>query len=153
MGIVSVLLIVIFVTAAVFLTVVILLQDEQGEGLGGIFGGGSSTPFGSRSGNVLTRFTSVLGAIFLFCAFGIAWLNRSQESGDVVGAAKRAANAQTSEWWLTPVNGDAKLPTAPSASTSTAAAPVGTPPATAPASTGTLPVTPPPAPSSAGLAD
>ncbi len=110
MGIISVLLIVIFIITAILLVVVVLIQDEQGEGLGGLFGGGSSTPFGSRSGNVLTRFTSILGAVFLFCSFGIAWVNRTPQSGDVLGAAKREEAQTAKEWWLTPVNSNAKLP-------------------------------------------
>ncbi len=111
MGIISVLLIVIFIITAILLVVVILLQDEQGEGLGGLFGGGGSTPFGSRSGNVLTRFTSILGAVFLFCSFGIAWVNRTPQSGDVLGAAKRQEAQTAQEWWLAPVNSNAQLPT------------------------------------------
>jgi preprotein translocase subunit SecG len=77
-----------------------MIQDEQGEGLGGIFGGGSSTPFGSRSGNVLTKFTSILGAVFLVCSFALAWINRTPESGDVIGAARRQGlTEQQTEWW------------------------------------------------------
>jgi len=57
-----------------------MIQDEQGEGLGGIFGGGSSTPFGSRAGNVLTRFTTIFAILFLFGSFMLAWMNRTKES-------------------------------------------------------------------------
>lgn len=110
MGVIGALLVVIFIIAAILLVVLILIQDEQGEGLGGIFGGGSSTPFGSRSGNVLTRFTSILAAVFLFCSFAIAWVNRGGQTGDVLGAAKREAAQTAKEWWLTPVNSNAKLP-------------------------------------------
>ncbi len=79
----------------------VLLQDEQGEGLGGLFGGGSATPFGSRSGNVLTKFTSILAAVFIIVSLSLAWVNRTPEKGDVLGAAYRD-NAETetvSEWW------------------------------------------------------
>jgi preprotein translocase subunit SecG len=95
---------VIFVLTCIFLVVVVLLQDEQGEGLGGIFGGGSATPFGSRSGNILTKFTSILGAIFIVCAFGLAWINKTSEEGDVIGAARRSGNAaqENSDWWNAP---------------------------------------------------
>jgi preprotein translocase subunit SecG len=81
---------------------IVLIQDEQGEGLGGLFGGGSSTPFGSRSGNVLTKATSVLGAVFLCGAFALAWVNKTPETGDVLGAARRGGADQTSvqEWWV-----------------------------------------------------
>ncbi len=103
MAIVSATLLVIFVLSALLLMVVVLMQDEQGEGLGGLFGGGSSTPFGSRSGNVLTKITSILGAVFILTSLGLAWSNRTPESGDVLGAARRqeAAGEKSLDWWKT----------------------------------------------------
>ncbi len=102
MGVISVVLLVILVVSAVLLVLVVLVQDEQGEGLGGIFGGGSTTPFGSRSGNVLTRFTAILAAVFLFCIFGIAWMNKAPEAGNVIGRAREEAlkGGQQQNWWV-----------------------------------------------------
>jgi preprotein translocase subunit SecG len=102
MGILGIVLLVIFLLSAVLLIVLVLMQDEQGEGLGGLFGGGSSTTFGSRSGNILTKFTGILGAIFLTCSFGLAWINRTQEEGDVIGAARKrqAEETKIEAWWL-----------------------------------------------------
>ena len=100
MGIVGIILLIIFIIASILLVVMVLIQDEQGEGLGGIFGGGASTSFGPRSGNILTKFTSILGAIFLVCSFALAWLNKTPESGDVLGAARRDTDTeQTEKWW------------------------------------------------------
>lgn len=101
MGILGIILLVIFVLASILLIVLVLMQDEQGEGLGGLFGGGSTTTFGSRSGNVLTKFTGILGAIYLICSFGLAWVNRTQEEGDVIKAARRqqAENTRVEAWW------------------------------------------------------
>ena len=101
MGILGIVLLVIFLLSAVLLIVLVLMQDEQGEGLGGLFGGGSTTTFGSRSGNVLTKFTGILGAIFLICSFGLAWINRTQEEGDVIGAARKrqAEESRIEAWW------------------------------------------------------
>ena len=101
MGALGIALLVIFVITCVLLIIIVLMQDEQGEGIGGIFGGGSSSAFGSRSGNVLTKFTGILGALFLVCSFGLAWINKTNESGDVIGAARRRqAQEQTiEEWW------------------------------------------------------
>ena len=101
MGFLALLLVIVFVVASILLVVIVLVQDEQGEGLGGLFGGGSSTAFGARSGNVLTKFTSILAAIFLACAFGLAWANKTPESGDVLGAARRSAGQDKviEEWW------------------------------------------------------
>ncbi len=102
MGILGIILLVIFLLSSVLLIVLVLMQDEQGEGLGGLFGGGSTTTFGSRSGNVLTKFTGILGAIFLICSFGLAWVNRTQEEGDVIGAARKrqAEETRVEAWWV-----------------------------------------------------
>ncbi len=102
MGILGIVLLVIFSIASLLLIVIILMQDEQGEGLGGLFGGGSATPFGARSGNVLTKFTSILAGIFMVCSFALAWVNKTPETGDVLGAARRGGAIEQSvdEWWL-----------------------------------------------------
>ncbi len=102
MGLLSIILLVIFAIAALFMILVIMLQDDQGEGIGGLFGGGSTTPFGSRSGNILTRFTSILGAIFVVGAFALAWLNRSPETADIVEKARleQIQEAEQSNWWV-----------------------------------------------------
>jgi preprotein translocase subunit SecG len=128
MGLIGVVLLVILIISAVLLVLVVLVQDEQGEGIGGIFGGGSNTAFGSRSGNVLTRFTAVLAAIFLVCCFGVAWVNRTPTAGNVIGKARQQALNSTEQqsWWVqTP---------APSTTTPDTTAPQGSsaPGATAP---------------------
>jgi preprotein translocase subunit SecG len=93
----STILLVFFVLVAVLLIGMVLIQDEQGDGLAGMFGGGSQTTFGSRAGNVLTRTTSVLGALFIVVALGLALMYKTSETGDVAAAA-RQQNAAT-EWW------------------------------------------------------
>ena len=95
-------LIVVFVVSAVILTVIILLQDEQGEGVGGLFWGGSGSAFGPRTGNVLTKFTSIVAAIFLLSAFGVAWLNRVDTSEDIEAKAKAKMLEEegSSSWYI-----------------------------------------------------
>ena len=97
-----ILLIVVFVISALLLCVVIILQDDQGEGLGGLFGGGSSSAFGSRSGNVLTKATSVLAAIFFVTAFSVAWMNRSIQSEDIEAKARirNLEEQDSSDWYV-----------------------------------------------------
>lgn len=101
MAILSGFLLVVFIITAVLLIIIVLMQDEQGEGLGGIFGGGGAAPVGNRSGNILTRATSIIATIFLVTLFGYAWINRTPEDADVEAAA-RALEAQEEgvvEWW------------------------------------------------------
>jgi len=102
MGLIAIVLLVILVVSAILLVLVVLVQDEQGEGLGGIFGGGSTTPFGSRSGNVLTRFTAILATVFLVCTLGLAWVNRTPEAGNVIGRARQESlnTAEKQTWWV-----------------------------------------------------
>ena len=102
MGLISIVILVVFVIVALLMMLVVLMQDDQGEGIGGMFGGAGTTPLGSRSGNVLTRFTSILGALFLFGAFALAWLNRTPESGNLETKARmeRLRQSQSTEWWV-----------------------------------------------------
>ena len=67
MNILTGLLIVVEVLVSILLTLVILVQpSKSGGGLGGALGGGgmSEQLFGARTGNVLTKATIVLAAVF-----------------------------------------------------------------------------------------
>ena len=124
MGFVAIAILVILIISAILLVLIVLIQDEEGEGIGGMFGGGSSTPFGSRSGNVLTRFTAVLAAVFMLCALALAYINKTPEAGNVLGRARQQgiATGQTSTQWWTQVNSGQTTGTAQgSAPTSTTA--------------------------------
>jgi preprotein translocase subunit SecG len=81
---VSIILLVFFVIIAVLLVLLVLIQTEDGNHLGGLFAGGSDSAFGSRSGNVLTRATTVLGALFLIVSLGLALLSRTSSTDGVL---------------------------------------------------------------------
>ncbi len=101
MGIINTLLLVVFAISAVLLIILVLMQDDQGEGLGGIFGGGSTTtPFGSSSGNVLTKMTGILAVLFIVSSIGLAYLVKSPEQDDVFGEARRGNATEQSGNWL-----------------------------------------------------
>ena len=99
MSILAIVLLVFFVIVAILLILLVLAQNEEGDSLGGIFAGGSGTAFGSRSGNVLTRATTVLGALFLIISLGLALANRSP-AGSGVEAAGRALTPNTGTDWF-----------------------------------------------------
>ncbi|MCB1702322.1 MAG: preprotein translocase subunit SecG [Pseudomonadales bacterium] len=79
--------IVLVVHLLVALTIIGLIMLQQGKGadMGASFGAGASqTLFGSSgSGNVLTRATSWLVALFFATSFGLAWLANQQSSAAV----------------------------------------------------------------------
>ena len=99
MTILGTVLLVFFVIVAILLVLLVLIQTEEGDSLGGIFAGGSSSAFGSRSGNVLTRATTVLGALFLVISLGLALLNRTPGGTGVEAAGRElSGELQTSNW-------------------------------------------------------
>jgi preprotein translocase subunit SecG len=97
LGILNIVLLVFFVIVAVLLILIVLIQNEEGDSLGGIFAGGSGSAFGSRAGNVLTRATSILGALFLVISLGMALLNRSPDESKL--EAKPVQQEGGSEWF------------------------------------------------------
>ena len=100
MGIIGTLFLVIFAIAAILIIVLVLLQDEQGEGFGGLFGGGgSATPFGATGGNVLTKATTILGVLFMVSSLAVALAYKSGESDNVIGESRRAAGTGQ-DWFL-----------------------------------------------------
>jgi preprotein translocase subunit SecG len=101
MAILGIVLLVLFIVVSVLLVFMVLVQDESGEGMGGIFAGSSNSTFGSRTGNVITRFTTVLGGLFLVLALGLAFVHRSGGGSSVEAEAMKSPAAQT-EWWASP---------------------------------------------------
>lgn len=99
MVILSTVLLVFFVIVAILLVLLVLVQNEEGDSLGGIFAGGSSSAFGSRSGNVLTRATTILGSLFLIGSLGLALLNRTPGGTGVEAAGRElSGDLQTTNW-------------------------------------------------------
>jgi preprotein translocase subunit SecG len=99
MGLIGILLLVVFVIVSLLLILLVLVQNEEGDSLGGIFAGGSGSAFGSRSGNILTRTTYILGTLFLITSFGLALVNRTPSDTGVEAAAKRIEGQAAGEWW------------------------------------------------------
>jgi len=99
MGVLGIVLLVFFIMVAILLILLVLVQNEEGDSLGGIFAGGSGSAFGSRSGNVLTRATTVLGVLFLTISLGLALMSRGP-SGSGVEAAGRALMPEAGTDWF-----------------------------------------------------
>jgi preprotein translocase subunit SecG len=68
---------VLFFIVSVILTLIILLQPGSEGGMG-FLGGGSQSAFGTKTGNVMTRFTTILAALFMLVSFVLGYLNSRQ---------------------------------------------------------------------------
>lgn len=76
MGVIGVILLIVFVIVCALLIFMVVIQDQEGEGLGGVFANAGNAAFGARSTSVVVRFTYVLGALFFIIAFALAILNK-----------------------------------------------------------------------------
>jgi preprotein translocase subunit SecG len=114
------------------LLVVVLLQQGKGGDIAAAFGGSSSqAAFGARAGaTVLTRATTILGALFMVGALVLSVIGSSGGfGGSVVGGVAPPAETATPTPAVDPLR-----PGAPIATTPVTATPTGAPttPATAP---------------------
>lgn len=70
-----ILLTVVHVIACVILVLVVLLQAGKGADMGAVFGGASSTIFGSSgAGNFLTRLTTGAAVVFMATSLGLTYI-------------------------------------------------------------------------------
>lgn len=98
-------LLVIFVIICAVIIFLVLLQNEEGDSLGGLFAGSSNSAFGSRSGNVLSRTTYIAVSLFFVIAFLLAFLNRSISDKGLSEEAIKKQGETSTEWWK---NNDSK---------------------------------------------
>jgi len=122
---------------SVFLILVVLEQRGRGGGLTGALGGmGGQSAFGTKAGDLFTRITIVVAAVWILLSMGaLTVLRQSAQTGGLKANAKSGPvvpgaviPGSTSGSSLTPAtkDGDKTVPDA----TDKAAAPIITPPAT-----------------------
>ena len=73
--IISTVLFVAFVIVCVFIVLLVLVQDDGQNGMGGLLGGRGTAAFGSHSANVLTKASAVFVTLFFVIALSLAMLN------------------------------------------------------------------------------
>jgi preprotein translocase subunit SecG len=129
MGILGISLLVIFIITCILLILMVIIQDSDSDSLGGVFAGGSGSAFGSRSTNVVVRFTYVLGAVFFVCAFSLAIINKSSVGNVEKAAQSQSKDSAATEWWNTKTQSSApaSLQGAPDGAVQTPAVPVPAP--------------------------
>ncbi|MGE4583182.1 MAG: preprotein translocase subunit SecG [Sphaerochaeta sp.] len=101
MGVLSIILLVLFVIVSLLLIFLVAVQDEQSEGLGGIFGGGSNTAFGSHASSVVNKATATLAALFLVLALVVAFANKTPSQDTLLNSVTTDQVQQTTDWWKT----------------------------------------------------
>ena len=85
---------IIHVFACVFLVLVVLLQTGKGAEMGAVFGGSSSTVFGSSgAGNFLTRLTTGVAIVFMLTSLGLTYLSSRHTASTVFDTAPLAEPA------------------------------------------------------------
>ncbi len=83
---------IVHVIACLFLIGVVLLQQGKGADMGAVFGGSSSTIFGSSgAGNFLTRLTTVMAVVFMLTSLTLTYSTSRRLSSTVFDTAPMAA--------------------------------------------------------------
>jgi preprotein translocase subunit SecG len=72
------------IIVCITLVIVVLLQQGKGAEIGAVFGGSSSTTFGSSgAGNMLTKITWVCAAIFFATSITLAYASTRRVTGSI----------------------------------------------------------------------
>jgi preprotein translocase subunit SecG len=81
-------LVIFHVAACIFLVLVVLLQTGRGADMGAVFGGSSSTVFGSSgAGNFLSRLTTATAFLFMLTSMALTYYSSHPTSSTVFDAA------------------------------------------------------------------
>lgn len=81
-------LIIVHVITCFLIIGVVLVQQGRGADMGAVFGGSSSTVFGSSgAGNFLTRLTAGLATVFMLTAATLTYMGAYQATGTVFDQA------------------------------------------------------------------
>jgi preprotein translocase subunit SecG len=128
----------IHVVVCLALIVVILLQQGKGAEIGAVFGGSSQTVFGATgAGNVLTKATWTMAAIFFATSIFLAYASTRRFTGSIFGsgAGLNRKVVYPSKPVVPPAPGVPAAPANPAAPAAPASAPLHAAPA-APAAPG-----------------
>lgn len=105
---VGIVLLVFFAIVSLLLILLVAIQDDGENGMGGLLGGRGTAAFGSHSAGVLTKTTAVLVALFFILAVALAMVNKSGKKVDdslidvtstVEQTVTEESSESESEWW------------------------------------------------------
>jgi preprotein translocase subunit SecG len=115
---------IVHVLACVFLVMVVLLQTGKGADMGAVFGGSSSTVFGSTgAGNFLTRLTTATAVIFMLTSISLTYLSSQSRTRTIFDDAPEAQVPVAPAGEAPPPAAEPNAPAAPAANAPAAAAP------------------------------
>ncbi|MGH4036759.1 MAG: preprotein translocase subunit SecG [Sphaerochaeta sp.] len=100
MGTLNVVLTVLFIIVSILLVFIVAIQDEQSDGLGGVFGGAAQASFGSYTSSVVTKATAILGASFMILSLCIALVNRAPSDDKLLDSVDTNQVQQSQTWWV-----------------------------------------------------
>ncbi len=75
----------------------VLFQDEQGDGIGGVFGGGSSSIFGAKSSNIAIRITAFFITLFFIFVIALSFINTKRVDNSLLRDVK--IDEKSSTFW------------------------------------------------------
>ena len=105
MGVIGTVLLVCFVIVCLFLVLLVSIQDDGENGMGGLMGGRGTAAFGSHSASVLTKTTMVFVILFFALTVGLALVNKTPKvKGDLVPVTETQTETETTsesstDWW------------------------------------------------------
>jgi preprotein translocase subunit SecG len=99
MGVLNVILMVLFIIVSLLLVFIVAIQDEQSDGLGGVFGSVAQSSFGSHTSRVVTKASAILGAIFMILALCIALINKAPSDSNLLDSVGSDQVQQSETWW------------------------------------------------------
>ncbi len=96
---------VVHIVASIGLILVVLLQQGKGAEMGAVFGGSSSTIFGSSgAGNFLTRLTTGMAIVFMITSLTLGYFAGRRPSATIFDSRTPSAAPRTSPQPSVPVN-------------------------------------------------
>jgi preprotein translocase subunit SecG len=79
---------IVHILSCIFLILVVLLQTGKGADMGAVFGGSSSTVFGSSgAGTFLTRLTTATAIVFMLTSLSLTYFSSQRHSATVFDSA------------------------------------------------------------------
>ncbi|PIE99032.1 MAG: preprotein translocase subunit SecG [Treponema sp.] len=98
MTILSTALLVLFIITCFIIVLLVLVQNEEGDSIGGLFAGSSNSAFGARSSNILTKITQI-GVIVFFALTILLGLSTRSKDADFESDIQDQQIENSKEWW------------------------------------------------------